>query len=731
MLKFNFNFNIIELTMAKEIKVALAGQPNVGKSSLIRSIAGADVRVGNWPGITVEKHEATLEYKGYRIHFVDLPGIYNLSPYTLEERIARDYILFEKPDLIVNVIESPQLERNLFLTSQLLELEKPIVIALNMWDEFTELGFKLDIPSLERALNVRAVPVIGKTGWNKDKLLDAIIETYEKGTKPRYFKFSKLVEEILEKVDNQIKEQPFYKEFPKRWLDIKVLEEDEYLAEYLEKKYNFDLKRCCHKERHYLSEAYNMPPDEVITSERYKAISALVSAILKKPKQLKQKLQDRIDNILLNPFIGIPFFFLVMFITFKITFDVSAPYMDWLDSFINDFIGKYMLIGLSALGASDWLTSFVKDGIIGGIGFFATFIPVLMFMYLALGFLEQSGYFARAASVFDAALRPFGLTGKSTVPMILGFGCNVPAILATRTLENVFLRKLTALIIPFMSCSARLPVYALFATAFFPGHEAAAIFSMYILGIVVALLVAFILSRSLYKKVLEIPFTVEFPPYRLPNFKDILRSMWTPVWEFIHRAGTVIFFANLAVWAMLNIPYGVPPKDTILGKFSQTIQPIFKPAGFGNHWENVAVLVPGFLAKEIVITSYGTILGVEEGGKIEIPKANFLEDLKEQIVGFIKAVVDSVKLFVNNIIPSAFEVEKPESEMVKKVQAFFTAASALAFMVFVLLYTPCAATVAVMWQEFGWRFALFSIAINLSVAWILSTLFYQLFSLIW
>jgi ferrous iron transport protein B len=713
----------------KTIKVALVGQPNVGKSSLIKQLAGGDVQIGNWAGITVEKYTAKITHNGYTIELVDLPGIYNLSSYTEEEKIARDYILYEKLDVILNVVETPTLERNMFLTSQVLELEIPTVMALNMWDEFTSKGFELDIPSLERELNVKAVPVIGKTGWNKEKLLEAIVEVYEKHLKPKYLTFSPLVEETLQKVDEQLREQPFYNLFPKRWFDIKALEGDEYLAKLLKERYNFDLKKCCHKERHYLSEAYNMPPDEVITTERYKAIGRLISKVLKQAKEKKISLQEKIDQILLNPLIGIPLFFLVMFFVFKFTFDVSAPYMDWLDGFINDFIGKYTLWCLNLLHAPDWLKSFVLDGIIGGIGFFATFIPVLMFMYLAISFLEHSGYFARIAFTFDRFMRIFGLNGKSVVPMMLGFGCNVPAILATRTLENNILRKLTALLIPFMSCSARLPVYALFAVAFFPHYEAIAIFSMYILGIVVALAVAFILSRTVYRNVLEIPFTVEFPPYRLPNIKELLRSMWTPVWEFIHRAGTVIFFANLAVWAMLNIPYGAKPENTLLGKFAKTIQPVFEPAGFGNHWENVAVLVPGFLAKEIVITSYGTILGIEEEKpKAEEIKPNLLEDLKDQIVGFVDAVMDSIKLFVNQIIPSAFEVEKPESSMVEKIKQFFTPASAIAFMVFVLLYTPCAATVAVMWQEFGRRFAAFSVILNLSVAWVLSVLIYQIFS---
>lgn len=711
--------------MRKRIKVAFIGQPNVGKSSLLYQLAGGDVQIGNWAGITVDKYVARLKYGDYELELVDLPGVYSLSPYTPEERIARDYLLFEKPDVIVNVVETPMLERNLFLTSQLLELEIPTVLALNMWDEFKQKGFELDLKTLGEELNVETVPVIGKTGWNTDGLLKAIVKTYEEGKKPKPLKFSPLVEETLERIKKKIEGLPFWGLFPARWLTIKVLENDEYLARWLKEHFNFDLSECCKKERHYISEAYNAPPDEVITEERYRAVAKLISKVLKKPPEAGKSFQDILDDLLLRPYIGIPLFFAVMFLVFKISFDVSAPLMDWLEGFINDFLGKYLLFILQTVGAPDWLLSFVKDGVIGGIGFFATFIPVLVFMYLAIGFLEHSGYFARAAFVTDRFARFFGLTGKSTVPLILGFGCNVPAILATRTLENPYLRRLTALLVPFMSCSARLPVYALLALAFFPNHAAVAIFSMYLLGVIVALTVAFILSRTVYRKqLLELPFIVEIPPYRLPSLKELLRSMWTPVWEFVHRAGTVIFFANIAVWVLMNIPHGVPPKDTLLGKFSTTVQPVFEPLGFGKHWENVAVLVPGFLAKEIVVTAYGTILGVTEGEKIEVEKPDPLRDLEKQLVGFVKALFNSLKALISQFLP-ALEVEKPRPKLLEKIKRLFTPASAIAFMVFVLLYTPCAATVATMWQEFGLRFAVISIVLNLTVAYVLSFIAYR------
>jgi len=711
--------------MRKKIRVAFIGQPNVGKSSLLYRIAGGDVQIGNWAGITVDKYVARLTAGDYELELVDLPGVYSLSPYTPEERIARDYLLFEKPDVIVNVVEAPMLERNLFLTSQLLELEIPTLLALNMWDEFKERGFELDLEKLSERLGVGVIPVVGKTGWNADRLVEEIIKTYEEGKKPKPLRFSRLIEDTLGRIEEKLKGLPFFKRFPRRWLLVKTLEGDEYLTDWVKRHYDFDLRECCKKERHFVSEAYNSPPDEVITEERYRAVAKLVGEVLKKPKGVKKGFQDWLDDLLLRPYVGIPVFFAVMFLVFKLSFEVSAPLMEWLAGFVEGFVGKYALLLLYNLGAPDWLISFVKDGVIGGIGFFITFLPILVFMYLAIGFLEHSGYFARAAFVTDRFARWFGLTGKSTVALILGFGCNVPAVLATRTLENPYLRRLTALMVPFMSCSARLPVYALIALAFFPDRAAVAIFSMYLLGVVVALAVAFILSRTVYKKqLLELPFIVEIPPYRLPNPKELLRSMWTPVWEFIHRAGTVILVANIGVWILMNVPYGAPPKETLLGRFATTIQPLFKPLGFGERWENVAVLVPGFLAKEVVITAYGTILGVQEEKK-EPPKANFWGDLERELVALVRAVFSSVGALFKSFLPSA-EDEKPKPSLVKKIQKLFTPASAIAFMVFILLYTPCAATVAAMGQEFGYRFALLSVLLNLSVAYALSFAAYRL-----
>ncbi len=708
-----------------KLKVAFVGQPNVGKSSLLYQLAGGDVQIGNWAGITVDKYVANLKLENHELELVDLPGIYNLSPYTPEERIARDYLLFEKPDVIVNVVESPLLERNLFLTSQLLELNIPTVLALNMWDEFQQKGFKLDIRKLEEKLGVRAVPVVGKTGWNADRLLDAIIRTFEEKLKPKPFRFSEVIELNLERVKERIKDEPFFGDFPERWLTVKVLENDEYLAEWLKKRYGFDLARCCTKERHYVSEAFNSPPDEAIAEERYRAAAKLVSEVLKKPPSVKRGFSDVLDDLILRPYIGLPLFFLVMFLVFKVSFDVSAPFMEWVDGFVNGFLGKYLLYALQSVGAPDWLLSFVKDGVIGGIGFFATFIPILVFMYLALGFLEHSGYFARAAFTADRFVRPLGLNGKSVVPLILGFGCNVPAVLATRTLENPYLRRLTALLIPFMSCSARLPVYALLALAFFPDRAAVAIFSMYLLGVLVALTVAFIVSRTAYRKnLLELLFIVEIPPYRLPSFKELLRSMWTPVWEFVHRAGTVIFAVNLLVWVFLNIPYGASVRETLLGRFSTTVQPLFEPLGFGKHWENVAVLVPGFLAKELVVTSYGTILGISEGESPKVEKPDLLKDLENQLLGLVKATFKALKALISQFVPT-LEVEKPEGELLKRIKGLFTPAAALAFMVFVLLYTPCIATVATLWQEFGFKFALLSVVLNLTVAYALAFAAYR------
>jgi ferrous iron transport protein B len=709
----------------KKIKVAFIGQPNVGKSSLLQKIAGGDVQIGNWAGITVDKHAARLKLENYELELVDLPGVYSLSPYSPEERVARDYLLFERPDVLVNVVEAPMLERNLFLTTQLLELEIPTVLALNMWDELEQKGFELNLKRLEEKLGIKTVPVVGKTGWNTDRLLDAIVETFDEGKKPKPVRFSDVIENALRRVEEKLRREPFFKKFPHRWLLIKALENDEYLAEWLKEHYGFDLGRCCKRERHYVQEAYNEPPDEAIAEERYRAVARIVKEVLKKPSRVHGDFQELLDRLLLNPIFGIPFFFAVMFLVFKLSYEAAAPLMVWVEGFVNDFLGKYILWILSKMDLPEAALSFVKDGIIGGIGFFATFIPLLVFIYLAIGFLEHSGYFARAAFVTDRFARTFGLTGKSTVPLILGFGCNVPAVLATRTLENPLLRRLTALLIPFMSCSARLPVYALLAVAFFPSAVAAAIFSMYILGIAVALSVAFILSRTVYRQVVDLPFLVEIPPYRLPSFKELLRAAWSPVWEFIHRAGTLILVANAAVWILMNVPHGVPPKETLLGRFASEVQPVFKPLGFGNRWENVAVLVPGFLAKEIIVTSYGTILGLQERKGAPKPQGlNPLKDITVQIIKLVRALSQSVKNVFLSLVPSALE-ENPPQRIVERIKKLFTKASALAFMVFVLLYTPCVSTVATFWQEFGAKFALLSILLSLSVAYLVSFLTYR------
>ena len=540
-----------------------------------------------------------------------------------------------------------------------------------------------------------------------------------------------MVEEVLKKIEEKINKEKFSKFFPKRWLLIKVLENDEYLRELLQKKFSFNIAECCKAERHYLSEAYNLPSDEVITEERYKAIFKLTKNIFKRPKGLYENLFNRIlDKLLLNPYTGIPLFFLVMFIVFKLTFVISAPFSDWIDGFVA-FLGKY--IGYLLENINPLLGKFVEEAVIGGIGFFATFLPVLMFMYLALALLEHSGFLARQAFLMDRIARKFSLTGKSIFPLILGFGCNVPAILATRTLEEEPLRKLTALIIPFMSCSARLPVYALIAYAFFPNNADIFIFSLYILGIITGFIVAFILSKTIFRRTLiDLPFLVEIPPYRLPSLGELLRAMWIPVWEFIHRVGGFILIANIIFWLSLNIKVA-NEKESLLTTVAKEIQPIFKPLGFGERWENVAVLFGGFLAKEIVVTSYGTILAVEKNaeektftGTTENLLQNFIRDLEKQIINFFEAIKESVKALISIFLPNLFEIEKPPSEIVNSLTKLMTPAAAISFAVFILLYTPCIATVGVIFQEFGLKWALFSVFINFVSAWLVSFIIYHL-----
>ncbi|NIA09646.1 MAG: ferrous iron transport protein B [Nitrospiraceae bacterium] len=688
--------------------VAFAGNPNVGKTALINSLSGANLKVGNWPGVTVEKKEADMTFEGRKVKLIDLPGIYSLSPYTLEERIARDFILEGKPDVIVNA----NIERNLYLTTQLLELGIPVVIALNIWDDFRSMGYRLDLEMFQELLNVKAVPTVATRNEGNYELMKLVVNAADSGKAPRPLEFSESIEKFIEKVEEKLpKELPY----PRRWTAIKVLERDSYLAKKMDlTPYNLIADE--------FEKTFGNDGETVIADERYGIISGLLKRTLKQPLTKVRSWTDVADMVILNRVLGIPIFLFLMYLAFKFSFDGSGPFIDWTDGFVNGFIAKW--VGKAIAWSPNWFQSLTINGIIGGVGLVLTFAPLMFFIYFFLALLEESGYMARAAFVMDKIMHGIGLHGKSFIPLIIGFGCNVPAIYATRVLENERDRKLTALLVPFMSCGARLPIYALFTGVFFASHQASVVLLMYVIGVVVAVIVGLILKSTVFKGKTP-PFILELPPYRVPTVRAVWQSMWNRTKFFLIKAGTVIAATMIILWGFLNLPYGVTPDKTYLGRFAKTIAPIFKPCGFPK-WQPVAALVPGTIAKEAVIGSLGQFYGVggeEEGGISE--NSTFMQDLADQVKGFVGATKDSFVGMFGSLKTGVFEIEHEKTPLQKKIEKDFTSLSAFSYMVFCLLWIPCIVTIGAMYSEFGWGMVGLSILLTTIVPYLMSTLIYQ------
>ena len=451
----------------RTITVAVAGNPNSGKSTLINAIAGTRLQVGNWPGVTVEKKEASFEHRGTRIRLVDLPGTYSLSPYTQEEVVARDYLVHERPDLIVNVVDATNLERNLYLTVQLLELGIPVVMALNIYDEAESRGHTIDVPAMEKMLGLRVVPTSATRKRGLDVLLDRVVAAVDdRGENaPARLSYGDDVEAAAERVMGALmKSHPdVASEYPIRWLTLKLMEGDGRVSE--ETRIGRDAK--FEEALHHLKTAHGEDIEALMADARYSLATGLTREVLRKPELQRTELTEKLDRVVLNRFLGIPIFFAAMWLVFKLTFDLSAPFGEWIRGMSEGPFKRWATAILGGIGAPDWTVSLVNDGIIAGVGFVLVFVPVIFAMMFFITFLEGSGYMARAAFVMDRVMHAMGLHGKSFIPMLLGFGCNVPGIYATRTLENRRDKVLTALLIPLMSCGARLPVYVIFVSAFF------------------------------------------------------------------------------------------------------------------------------------------------------------------------------------------------------------------------------------------------------------------------
>lgn len=705
------------MSQLKPLVVAVAGNPNAGKSTLINAIAGSRLHVGNWPGVTVEKKEALFDVDGRSIRLVDLPGCYSLSPYSQEEIITRDYLVTQKPDLIINVVDATNLERNLYLTMQLLELGIPMIMALNIFDEAETKGYKINIRQMEETLGIAVIPTSATRKTGLDQLLKAVVA--DKRNTPRTLNYGDDIETVLTGLRDYMQHEhaSLLEQYPQRWLLLKLLEGDSLVY----KTANIAVGSLPAQLFEHLLRAHGDDIEGILADVRYALSNGLCREVLSKPEKRNIELTERIDRIVLNRFLGIPIFAAAMWLLFKLTFDLSSPFGDWIDEMTGGPFKRWVAAILGSINAPDWTVSLVNDGVIAGVGSVLVFVPVIFAMMFFITFLEGSGYMARAAFVMDRAMHAIGLHGKSFIPMLLGFGCNVPGIYATRTLENQKDKILTALLIPLMSCGARLPVYVLFVGVFFPNNSGTVIWVLYILGMLLAVLMGFIFKKTLFRG--EAPmFIMELPPYRMPSFTSLCLHTWEKGKHFLIKAGTYIFAVSVLVWFMLNLPWGVEHKhDSYLGKAGAAIAPVFQPVGFGT-WEAASSLITGVIAKEIVVGTMGEIYAPKHEEKKETPTLG--EDLKEIVVSFGGAVKKAVSTLL--YLPQREEPEEDKSALKTALQAQFTPLTSFSFMAFVLLYMPCVVVGAAMRQEFGtWKWAGVAFAYSTLLAWLVALIIYQ------
>ncbi|WP_353684483.1 ferrous iron transport protein B [Thermodesulfovibrio sp. 3907-1M] len=705
----------------KTIKVAVAGNPNSGKSTLINAIAGTHLYVGNWPGVTVEKKTATFKIDDLEVNLVDLPGTYSLSPYTQEEVIARDFLVKERPDVIVDVVDSTNLERNLYFTVQLLELGIPVVVALNIYDEAKKKGYEINTNAMEQLLGIKVVPTVATKKEGVNELLQALkeIAAAPDKFKPAKLNYGEEVENSLKIIEEAIQSRKELTDtYPIRWLSLKLLEGDERI--FKEIGFRADEEFLQRAKSHFL-EFHEQDIESMLTEIRYGIAHGVTEKVLKKKNGRRVDITERIDKVVLNRYIGIPIFLAVMWFVFKFAFDFSSPFCDWIDGLISGPITHWAKLGLNALNSPEWLVSLVTEGVIAGVGAVLVFVPLIGIVMFLMTLLEGSGYMARAAFVMDKLMHSIGLHGKSFIPLILGFGCNVPSIYATRVLETQRDRKLTAMICPPFSCSARLPVYVLFIGAFFTANGATVLWSLYILGVVIAIVTGFLLKNTILKGPIP-PFIMELPPYRIPTLRDLKIHTWQKLRHFLIKAGTFIFASSIVFWFLLNTPYGVEKEKSYLGKIGKAVSPVFEPLGFGN-WQATSALITGVIAKEVVVSTMAQIYAPESEEKKEEP--TFSEEIRDIFIGFISAVEDAFYNVFSSFGIKSWETEEQPGKLQEKLQTVFSPLSAYAFLVFVLLYLPCLTFAFTLRAEFGWKTLGQTLVIYLILPWITAFIVYQ------
>lgn len=687
----------------KTINVALVGNPNCGKTCIFNIASGAHERVGNYSGVTVDEKEGHFKMAGYTFNITDLPGTYSLSAYSPEELYVRKHIIDKTPDVIINVVDASNIERNLYLTTQLIDMDVKMVVALNMYDELKSSGNKLDYKQLGLMLGVPFIPTVGRTGEGVKQLFKEVIAIYnEKESCYRHIHVNhgKEIENEIDTLRNTIcSATELGDTLSTRFLAIKLLENDKQMERTVsEAKQGMIVVRTRDRQEERYKKTNKEGLESAITDAKYGFIQGALREVLVENKSEKRTITKSIDAIVTHKIWGFPLFFLFMYIMFYVTFNVGQYPMDWIDSLVqwlSGLVGNYMPEGP--------LKGLISDGIINGVGGVIVFLPNIMILYAFISFMEDSGYMARAAFIMDRIMHKMGLHGKSFIPMVMGFGCNIPAIMATRTIEDHKSRLITMLIIPLMSCSARLPIYMILIAAFFPSNAALILLGLYMLGILVSIIMAKLFSKFVVKGESS-PFVMELPPYRMPTGKAVCRHTWEKGKQYLKKMGTVILLASIIVWFLSYYPnhdkysnVAEQQENSYIGKMGKAIEPVIKPCGFD--WKQGVSIIAGTAAKEIVASTMGVLYSSETDA-----------------AQYKDADLDDAGT---------------SSRLSAVIAKHITPLSAIAFMVFVLLYMPCIPGIVTIKGESGrWKWAGFVVAYTTILAWISSFAIYQIGSII-
>lgn len=657
----------------KTIHIALVGNPNSGKTSLFNAASGAHEHVGNYGGVTVDAKKGRFHHGGYTFDIWDLPGTYSLSAYTPEEVFVRRHLVEKRPDVVVNVVAASNLERNLYLTTELIDMNcTALVMALNMYDELEQSGSALDYEALGGMLGMPVVPTAARSGMGMDALFDRIIDVYEnRDSVVRHIHIPHIAE-LEDGIDalRELIHEGSPHDFSPRWLAVKMLERDKEIEKLLSKEPDYkQLTELRDREAERIERVLGEDIETAVANDKYGFIAGALAENFTPGEQEQLKTTQAIDSLVTSRLFGFPIFLLLMWLMFECTFSLGAYPMEWIESGVQA-LGNWIQNTMS----DGMLKDMLADGVIGGVGGVIVFLPNILILYLFISFMEDSGYMARAAFIMDKPMHRIGLHGKSFIPLIMGFGCNVPAIMATRTIESRSSRLITILINPFMSCGARLPIYVLLAGTFFPHHAGFVMFLLYVFGILVAMVTARLMRKFFFRRD-ETPFVMELPPYRVPTLRSTARHMWEKAWQYLRKMGGIILVASIAVWFLSYFPH--TDADTVtqmehsyLGRAGHVVEPVMKPLGLD--WKASVALVSGAAAKEIVVSTM-SVLDAVDG---------------------------------------------------------LTQRSALAFLVFTLLYFPCIASLTAIAREAGgWRYAAFSFVYNTSVAWFFAWVVYSIWGL--